>query len=98
MKPAETIRSLDELMQSSGWATILEGITAERERAVRLLADPKTSVDAKAEHDFLRGVIYAADRMIEMPSVLKQKVESMDKINSAPKVRRTNGAGNHAIN
>ena len=98
MKPAETIRSLDELMQSSGWATILEGVSAERERAVRLLADPKTSVDAKAEHDFLRGVIYAADRMIEMPSVLKQKVESMDKINTAPKVRRTNGAGNHAIN
>ena len=62
------------------------------ERAVRLLADPKTSVDAKAEHDFLRGVIYAADHMIEMPSVLKQKVESMDKINSAPKIRRANGA------
>lgn len=98
MKPAETIRSLDELMQSSGWATILEGVTTERERAVRLLADPKTSTDAKAEHDFLRGIIYAADRMIEMPSVLKQKIESLDRLESAPKVRRTNGIGNHAIN
>jgi hypothetical protein len=98
MNPAETIRSLDELLKSSGWAAVLEGISAERERAVRLLADPKTTRDAKAEHDFLRGVIYTADRLIEMPSVLKQKVESLDKINSAPKTRANGNGTLHSIN
>ena len=64
---AQTLKKLQELKASDGWAIIESIIASERETLFRKVSAPDYSTD----HDFLnytRGVIEGSYRLAELPS------------------------------
>lgn len=74
MTPQQKLKAVDSLSSSKGWAVMKEVMEAEVLQAAMAIAEtPNMPLD---EINFRRGAIWAANRMLELPSRLRMKLES----------------------
>ena len=74
MTPQQKLKAVDSLSSSKGWLVLKEVMEAEVLQAAMAIAEtPNMPLD---EINFRRGSIWAANRMLELPSRLRMKLES----------------------
>lgn len=74
MTPQSKLKAVDALMRSKGWDVVLEIMHEEILASAMSIADtPNMELE---EINFRRGSIWAAKRMLELPTRLRQKLEA----------------------
>lgn len=76
------IKSLIEMSESSGWATVNEVMKDEMLQLALTMARSKDMTHQ--EMDFIRGAMFAAEQMLNLPSRLIHKLEGELSFEEAP--------------
>jgi hypothetical protein len=87
MRHEEKLRAIETLSKSKGWIVLKEVMEAELVQAAMAIAHtPSMPVD---EINFRRGSIWAAERMIDLPSRLRMKLESEAALSDLDKQKKS---------
>lgn len=87
MKPEQKIQAIEALSKSKGWMVLKEVMEDELVQAAMAIAhSPSMPVD---EINFRRGSIWAAERMLELPSRLRMKLESEAALSDMDKQKKS---------
>jgi len=80
MTPSAKLKAVDNLLNSKGWAVVMEIMHEEILASAMSIAEtPSMELD---EINFRRGSIWAAKQMLELPVRLRQKLEGDIALNS----------------
>jgi hypothetical protein len=87
LKPEQKIQAIEALSKSKGWMVLKEVMEDELVQAAMAIAhSPSMPVD---EINFRRGSIWAAERMLELPSRLRMKLESEAALSDMDKQKKS---------